>query len=327
MFWRSFLLVAFGLFVSVTAAEAQCSSYTNISNGSTADATVVMHNFGCAALTSGATLNAVTLTGTTSFPGSGIITSTGNVGIGTTNPNLPDTNNSLFLTMNGVSAGSELALGGNPGLGANVGDLDFYNPAISASEKRIALVSAQIDPSQSNSGALLFYTANNGTLSEALTIAKNGNIGIGTYSPSYPLTVNGTAYATGAAGALSDVRHKKDIEPLQDGALERIMRLRPVSFFWKTPKDDGMKGRQMGFIAQEVEKVLPTTVLTENNAEKTKGLKYNEITAVLTKAVQEQEIEIRDLRMANDNRMSEVSQLQTELGVLKRQLKVQAAQN
>jgi hypothetical protein len=48
-----------------------------------------MANFNCAALTSGATLNGVTLTGATTFPGSGAITSGGSVGIGTTSPGYP----------------------------------------------------------------------------------------------------------------------------------------------------------------------------------------------------------------------------------------------
>jgi hypothetical protein len=134
---------------------------------------------------------------------------------------------------------------------------------------------------------------------ERVRISTSGNVGIGTTSPSYLLHVNGTAYATGAAGALSDIRHKKHITVLKDGALNTVMKLRPVSFEWKEPKDDGMKGEQIGFIAQEVEKVLPSTVLTQNDANKTKGLKYNELIPVLTKALQELEIANQQLEQHN----------------------------
>jgi hypothetical protein len=137
----------------------------------------------------------------------------------------------------------------------------------------------------------------------------SGNVGIGTPSPSYLLHVNGTAYAAGAAGALSDIRHKKDVVPLKDGALDNVMKLRPVSFQWKAPKDDGMKGRQMGFIAQEVEKVLPSAVLTQHDAEKTKGLKYNEIVAMLTKAIQEQQLEIKALKSEHQADQAAINQL------------------
>ncbi len=123
-----------------------------------------------------------------------------------------------------------------------------------------------------------------------------GSVGIGTTSPSYTLHVNGTAFALGAAGALSDIRHKDRVETLKNGALEIVGKLRPVTYVWKEPKDDGMKGEQIGFVAQEVQKVLPSVVLTEKNAEKTLGLKYTEIIPVLTKAIQEQQAEIEALK-------------------------------
>ena len=120
-----------------------------------------------------------------------------------------------------------------------------------------------------------------------MTIPKTGMVGIGTSTPSYALHVNGTAYATTAGGALSDERHKEKIKTLDFSALETLSKMRPVTFFWKKVEDDGMKGEQIGFIAQEVEKVLPQVVLTQNNEEKTKGIKYDEIVPVLTKAIQE----------------------------------------
>ena len=128
-------------------------------------------------------------------------------------------------------------------------------------------------------------------------IASNGNTGIGgswgTYAsgaptPSYPLHVNGTAYATGAAGALSDIRHKNSIE-LSTYGLKEIMSLRPVIFNWNENKinDDGMRGNQLGFIAQEVKEIIPSMILEEPNEEKTLGLKYNEFIPLLVKSVQE----------------------------------------
>lgn len=80
------------------------------------------------------------------------------------------------------------------------------------------------------------------------------------------------------------------------------MKLRPVTFEWKEPKDDGMKGRQIGSIAQEVEGVLRSVVLTQDNAEKTKGLKYNKLVAVMAKAIQE-------LKKENDRESAVVADL------------------
>ncbi|HEY5411214.1 MAG TPA: hypothetical protein VIJ94_10865 [Caulobacteraceae bacterium] len=57
-----------------------------------------------------------------------------------------------------------------------------------------------------------------------------------------------------------------------------------------------MRGEQIGFIAQEMQKTLPSVVLTEKNAEKTLGIKYTQIIPVLAAAVQEQQAEIVELK-------------------------------
>ena len=111
-------------------------------------------------------------------------------------------------------------------------------------------------------------------------------VGIGTQKPLYKLHVEGTAYATGAAGSLSDKRDKKNIESLNVG-LNVVEKLHPVKFEWKNPIDAGMQGKQIGFIAQEVEKILPSIVMTENDSKQTKALKYNEFIPILVKALQE----------------------------------------
>jgi hypothetical protein len=122
------------------------------------------------------------------------------------------------------------------------------------------------------------------------------NVGIGTTVPSYKLHVNGTAYATGGAGVLSDIRYKKNVQPISDGALNIINSLRPVTYEWKNPADRGMEGTQIGFIAQEVEKFLPGVVLTQDDEDKTKAMKYNEFIPVLVKAIQEVKAENEQLK-------------------------------
>jgi hypothetical protein len=141
--------------------------------------------------------------------------------------------------------------------------------------------------------------------------AVSGRVGILTTSPSYPLHVNGTAYATGAAGALSDARHKKKIEPLLFGLAE-VEQLKPVTFEWKDPQknDIGMKGQQIGFIAQDVERVLPSVVITEDNKEGTKDLKYTELIPVLAKAIQQ-------LKSANDDQVKALEQLRRDFDAYK----------
>jgi hypothetical protein len=92
----------------------------------------------------------------------------------------------------------------------------------------------------------------------------------------------------------SDERLKENIQPIT-GSLDKILALNPVSFDWK----ENGEHREAGFIAQEVEKVLPEYVNTEDDEMKTKsitgGMTAGYI-AVLTKAIQEQQTQIEALQ-------------------------------
>ncbi|RKZ35701.1 MAG: hypothetical protein DRQ49_18970, partial [Gammaproteobacteria bacterium] len=81
----------------------------------------------------------------------------------------------------------------------------------------------------------------------------------------------------------SDVRLKDDIEPI-DNSLEKVSNLKGVTFRFKEGSDEN-KPKEMGFIAQEVEQVIPEVVTT--NHEGYKGVDYSKITAVLVEAVKE----------------------------------------
>jgi hypothetical protein len=74
--------------------------------------------------------------------------------------------------------------------------------------------------------------------------------------------VNGNITASGSItpNNPSDRRLKKNVQPLQ-GSLDKILALKGATFEWKDPaKHANQTGRQVGFIAQEVEKVLPELV-------------------------------------------------------------------
>lgn len=79
---------------------------------------------------------------------------------------------------------------------------------------------------------------------------------------------------------LSDARYKKDIHPIQN-ALEIVDQLEGVKFTWIESNQP-----DLGFIAQQVEKVLPEVVHTdEDNG--FKGVSYQAIIPVLTQAIKE----------------------------------------
>jgi len=129
---------------------------------------------------------------------------------------------------------------------------------------------------------IAFLTTPNGsaTRTEYMTI-NNGNVGIATSNPAFPLDVNGTLRAASVVTP-SDARLKKTVMSL-DGSLDRISRLRGVTFEWKHGKQES--GRQMGFVAQEVEQVYPELVSSDGKG--IKSLDYSHLVVPLVEAVKE----------------------------------------
>ena len=124
----------------------------------------------------------------------------------------------------------------------------------------------------------------------------SGRVGIGTSGPGFKLDVAGSAHATSFPTS-SDIRLKKNIEPLTD-VLEKIEKIRGVSFDWnETYEKMGRSSghREIGVIAQDVEKVFPELV-SKWGDENYRGVDYGRMTAVLIEAVKEQQKQIEELK-------------------------------
>ena len=135
------------------------------------------------------------------------------------------------------------------------------------------------------------------TLNPRMAITAAGNVGIGTSNPSVRLQVAGDIIANSIAGS-SDLRFKTNINSIEN-PLQKVMQLRGVTFDWKTkefPERLFPENRALGFIAQEVEKVLPEVVQTENNLEGYKSVQYDKVVALLVEAIKEQQKQIEELQ-------------------------------
>ena len=89
----------------------------------------------------------------------------------------------------------------------------------------------------------------------------------------------------------SDKKLKTNVKDIDYG-LDTVMKLKPKQYDWK--KDDR---HDIGFIAQEVEEVIPEIVKdNEWFDDKVKTMDYEKLTAVLIKAVQEQQEQINELK-------------------------------
>ncbi len=100
----------------------------------------------------------------------------------------------------------------------------------------------------------------------------------------------------------SALRYKENIKDLQP--IDAIYKLRPVTFNWKnTPKYD------IGFIAEEVQGIIPELVELNENGE-VEGIKYSKISTLVVKALQSQEKQIKELQ-------EQVTRLTKEINDLK----------
>ncbi|QDK44186.1 MULTISPECIES: tail fiber domain-containing protein [unclassified Bdellovibrio] len=123
---------------------------------------------------------------------------------------------------------------------------------------------------------------------DVMYMNDNGRIGIGVVLPSYTLHVNGSVAGTSAYNNLSDSRLKKEVYTIPD-ALEKIENLRGVSYQWNHsvhPEINLSDRRELGVIAQEVEKIFPEAVSEDHNTG-IKSVAYSMLIGPLIEAVKE----------------------------------------
>ena len=119
-----------------------------------------------------------------------------------------------------------------------------------------------------------------------------GNVGIGTTSPSEKLHVVGNICATGTIATCSDLRYKKDINKI-DNALSLISKFNGYTYNFKVKEFPDHKfdsTAQVGFIAQELQEVLPQVV--QKNESGYLSVDYAKVTPLLLMAIKEQQAEI-----------------------------------
>jgi hypothetical protein len=147
----------------------------------------------------------------------------------------------------------------------------------------------------------IFQVGNNGG-TEAMRILNNGNVGIGTSSPTVKLQVNGDIIANSIAGS-SDLRFKTNIRPVTN-VLDKIKALRGVYFNWNQneyPEKQFGSNVELGFIAQEVEKIVPEIVTKDKTKEEYRSVKYDKLVALLVEAIKEQQKQIDSLTIKVNN--------------------------
>jgi hypothetical protein len=227
--------------------------------------------------------------------------STGNVGIGTRSPG-----GRLHISGGYGGLPNDWATGGNSlVIGANGPSPDAVSFAFG-----------------DNTGwKLHFGTPVAGIFTPRVTIVDVGNVGIGTTNPSYRLHV------VGYVGAydyyyVSDQRWKTNIKPIQN-ALDNVLKMQGVTYYWKVdeyPDKHFPEGEQIGFIAQEIEKVYPQVVHTDKDGYK--SVDYSKLTPVLVEAIKEQQKIMEELQKVIQQLQEENSQIKQANAQLSAEIKM-----
>jgi hypothetical protein len=238
------------------------------------------------------------------------IDASGNVGIGTSSPvtslNIYKASGTFGLQIQNSLTGTASTDGVLYGidattLGAKVWNYDLTDMTFGTSNtERMRIDSA---------GNLLVGTTSNidGRVSISANAGNSGciatsNNGLSVYYPAYfyyngglngniATTSTATIYATS-----SDYRLKENIAPMT-GALSVVNQLKPCTYTWKSDNSQGQ-----GFIAHELQEVVPDCVIGEKDAVnedgsiKPQSIDTSFLIATLTAAIQEQQAIITDLK-------------------------------
>lgn len=234
-----------------------------------------------------------------------------------------------YLYANSLNINSTSYFNSSIGVGATNTDISIPIKLSSSSTSRTALT---LENPSSTSVYLLqtvgsaipsragnFEIWNTGLSVASFTITSNGRVGIGTSTAPDDkfVVVNGSAtgrYTTSGWTHSSDIRLKQNIEKLGN-VLPSIKLLQGVTFSFKS---DPQNISQIGFIAQDVEKLFPQLVTTDSNG--FKSIAYGQVSAVLVEAIKEQQNIIETQQEEIDalkQRVSELEKLKAEIDQIK----------
>jgi hypothetical protein len=135
------------------------------------------------------------------------------------------------------------------------------------------------------------------------------------YDESMTLVVGGTASSNGW-NTNSDFRFKTNILPLTS-SLSSVLALKPVTYFYKSTEFKRRwfgTEKQIGFIAQDVQKLYPELVSTDT--EGYLSLDYAKLTPVLVKALQEQQIIIEEMKKQLEALKQQTAEMKASLDEL-----------
>ncbi|MBK8443492.1 MAG: tail fiber domain-containing protein [Sphingobacteriales bacterium] len=149
---------------------------------------------------------------------------------------------------------------------------------------------------------------------------KSAKLGIGWSDASvwYNLDVNGKAYCTGGIWETSDRNFKKDIKKY-DSALETIAKLQAYTYQYdrsKAPEYNFDEREHIGYLAQDLQKIVPQAVMEDGKGKGFLAVNYNMIIPVISEAVKELASERDAAKTENSELKNKVSALENKISVV-----------
>ena len=176
--------------------------------------------------------------------------------------------------------------------GNKLGQIDFQAPLDSAGTDAIlvgASIWAEADDTfaaDNNSTELVFAVGASEAAAEKMRLDHDGNLGIGTATPSTKLEVSGTITETSMREAKTNIENMGSMLPT-------VLQMQGVKYDWK---DESYGGKDnLGFIAEDMKEILPEVVSCSKEG-KPQGIQYTKLTAVLVEAIKEQQKQIDELK-------------------------------
>ncbi len=129
----------------------------------------------------------------------------------------------------------------------------------------------------------------------------------------FELHADGSAWLAGGLSQNSDRRLKRDIQTV-GSALDKIRQMRGVTYRWNRNQPGGRipdNRLHYGFIAQEVEEIIPEIVAEGSNGYKT--IQYSEVSSVLVEAIKEQQTLIETQQETIETLLDRLTQIETRL--------------
>merc|ERR1711871_1650466 len=215
---------------------------------------------------------------------------------------------------------------------ANNVNINAGNSGMTLESRGVANINAQEDLNINSENSNVYIRGKNVVNFQingqnSMYVNSNG-VGIGRTNPQYRLHVQGDTLVTGRLFAAdfrsySDRRLKTNIRPFRN-SLEKILNLRAVKYRWNAIARTATGGmisdlskEQVGFIAQEVEKVIPEVVhesieritnsSKNDSAVSYKTIDYSKMSAILAEALKEEYKFLQDQERMLENAIEEQS--------------------